>query len=540
MHRSDLHPSFQAPHALANRTLLHSRYEIEGALGCGNSGIVYRAFDRRKPRSTAIREYIPVGLAIRDSGIVRASDAERQAAFENGLRRFCDRAESLARLDSHPNIVQYTDFFRLDGTAYLVMKFEHGVPLSEHLKKREYADEPLDERDLIAIIEPVLQGLDTVHNRGLVHGKIEPNNILIRYTDKSPVLVDFCTIEEPYSTAMDSDSSPVSGYIAPEKVVGGELGPWTDLYAIGAIMWRIVVAQNPPWHPPDPTPAEHRMEEISRQKKDPLPSVQALRRAGFSIQILKAIDQCLAVKACDRPQHLAELLTSIRIRRRLLLILPNLETWMSILISGCCVILGVISMVAMGAQFRSALIDLLVFGTAVNLATSALTNLSNRDAFKRSPYLLQIVIWICPILTCTMMDVLYELETAHLGVGFMLIVGRKIIYYSSATMFTAMFGMLILVSTIVSSEAAERLEWDKWKIGVFYVILLCGLIVLFGIDARTELWRKWHLIPGVNSAFAVFVGSFYATIILWLAVPMRRITRLLWNRLVGLLPTKKR
>ena len=305
-------------------------------------------------------------------------------------------------------------------------------------------------------------------------------------------------------------------------------------------MWRIVATHNPPWHPPDPTPAEHRMEEISRQKKDPLPSAQALRPAGFSIQVLKEIDQCLAVKMRDRPQYLLPLLTTIRIRRRLLLILPNQETWISILISGCCVVLGVISMMAMGAQFRKALIDLIIFGTAVNLATSVSINKFNFDAFKRSPYLLHIVIWSCSILICTMMDVLYEPESAHFGVGLILFVGRKIIFYSSATMLTAVFGMLIVLSAIVSGGAAERLESDKWKIGSFYVVLLCGLIIIYGVDARPDLWHTWHPIPGVNSAFAVFVGSFYATIILWISVPLRKVARSLWNLFVGLLPSKKR
>lgn len=231
-----------------------------------------------------------------------------EADYLDGLRRFRDGAKALVNLPSHPNIVGCRDFFRGNGTAYLVMDYVDGQPLSAVLRRREADGYPFDQSDLLAVSVPLAGGLVHVHKAGMLHRDVKPANVLIRRTDGSPVLVDFGAAKQAVAEHTKSLAPYTEGYAALEQVSDGRVGPWTDIYALGAVMWRIVAGGNQPWKPPNPIKVESRASAMVRGSLDPLPSAQKLSSNRFSSQLLTIIDQCLMVRETDRVRDSDDLL----------------------------------------------------------------------------------------------------------------------------------------------------------------------------------------------------------------------------------------
>ena len=234
--------------ALPRGTALRG-YTIEEVLGHGGFGIVYRARHNELGGLVAIKEYLPVESALRDGAAVHPRSAACRADYEDGLRRFLEEAKALIGFRDHPSIVSCRDFFRANGTAYLVMEHEDGLPLSVLLQRREAAGRPFAEADLLAVMVPLLEGLARVHEAGALHRDIKPANILVRRADERPVLIDFGAAKQGAAERSKSMAPYTEGYAALEQVGEGELGPWTDLYAAGAVMWRMAAGGNPPWQP---------------------------------------------------------------------------------------------------------------------------------------------------------------------------------------------------------------------------------------------------------------------------------------------------
>ena len=151
--------------ALTNGTALRD-YVIESLLGYGGFGIVYRARHRELGSTVALKEYLPVELSVREGDSVHPRSGDCAMHYEDGMRRFLEEARQLTQFRSHPGVVTCLDFFRANGTAYLVMEHEDGLPLSELLRQREAAGRPFEEEDLLAIAVPLLQGLSRVHAAG--------------------------------------------------------------------------------------------------------------------------------------------------------------------------------------------------------------------------------------------------------------------------------------------------------------------------------------------------------------------------------------
>ena len=293
--------------ALAPGTVLRD-YRIESVLGHGGFGIVYRARHSEVDHLVAIKEYLPVELALREGDTVIPRNSYCEADYLDGLRRFRDEAKALINLPSHPNVIGCRDFFRGNGTAYLVMDFVDGQPLSAVLRRRESDGRPFDESDLLAVSVPLTGALVHVHQAGMLHRDVKPANILIRRTDQSPVLVDFGAAKQAVAEHTKSLAPYTEGYAALEQVSDGEVGPWTDIYALGAVMWRIVVGGNQPWEPPNPVKVESRASALVRGSRDPLPTAQELGSKRFSSRLLKTIDRCLMVKETDRVRDSSDLL----------------------------------------------------------------------------------------------------------------------------------------------------------------------------------------------------------------------------------------
>ena len=278
--------------ALPPGKMLHE-YEILRVLGEGGFGIVYLTKGRYLDDLVAIKEYLPAQLATRvDGTTITPTSSANHDFFDWGRQKFLEEARMLSQLSTprpHPNIVAVRRFFELHGTAYMVMDYEQGEPLSALLSR----EERLPEAQLLGLAEALLNGLETVHAAGITHRDVKPSNILVR-EDGSPVLLDFGAARLALSDRTQSTFNAASpAYAAPEQLTGSEkVGPWTDLYGLGATFYRAVTGDLP-------QPAVDRL-----VAEDHLPAAQ---RAGgdYAPGLLRAIDAALALKPEERPQSVA-------------------------------------------------------------------------------------------------------------------------------------------------------------------------------------------------------------------------------------------
>jgi serine/threonine protein kinase len=262
-------------------------YRIERLLGVGGFGLTYLALDENLNLKVALKEYMPGDLASRtaDQSITPAS-GDTAESFRWGKRRFLDESRTLASF-RHPNIVRVMRFFEANGSAYMVMEFVEGAPLSEWIKTQR----PLSEAYLRAFLMPLLDGLEAVHRAGYTHRDIKPGNIYVR-DDLTPVLLDFGSARMQASelTAVVSPGyAPFEQYHAQ-----GNQGPWSDLYALGGVLYWMVTGNRP-------------HEAVARAREDTMPSaLQCGDRDVYGVELLAAIDWALTPHENDRPQSVAE------------------------------------------------------------------------------------------------------------------------------------------------------------------------------------------------------------------------------------------
>ncbi|MDJ0948430.1 MAG: serine/threonine-protein kinase [Alphaproteobacteria bacterium] len=267
-------------------------YEIETILGHGGFGVTYLARDVRLRAKVAIKEYMPADLAVREGEFSVHPRAEgERAEFEWGLERFLQEAQTLARF-KHPNIVPVHRFFVANGTAYLVMNYEEGESLADYFKRKG----TLREADIWPILIPLLDGLAEVHKAGFLHRDIKPGNIVLR-SDGSPVLLDFGSARQALGRKSKSLTAVVTAGFAPVEQYGsgGEQGPWTDIYALAAVLYRAVTGLAPPESP-------DRATAILRGGRDPMAPALEAAKGRCSARVLAAIDKGLAVLETERPK----------------------------------------------------------------------------------------------------------------------------------------------------------------------------------------------------------------------------------------------
>jgi len=286
IHRNSLKPGHQ----------LHW-YEIKEILGQGGFGITYLAHDTNLDEDVAIKEYLPIELAVRegDFSVHPVSDAHDEN-YHWGLERFITEARTLTKF-KHPNIVRVRNVFEDNNTAYMVMEYEKGKSLQEKLTGKKTLEEP----ELLKILIPILGGLEIVHQAGFIHRDIKPDNIFVRH-DSSPVLLDFGSARQALGEQTKTLTSLVTpGYAPFEQYFSksDEQGQWTDIYGMGATLYRAVTGIAP-------INAVDRSKAIHMTSKDTLVSAMEIGKGKYSDNFLKAIDHAIQFNQKDRPQSISE------------------------------------------------------------------------------------------------------------------------------------------------------------------------------------------------------------------------------------------
>ncbi|MBC7803670.1 MAG: serine/threonine protein kinase [Candidatus Parcubacteria bacterium] len=261
-------------------------YRILRLLASGGFSFVYLAHDE-KEIPVAVKEYLPATLALRTSDSpVPVVPEENLATFRYGLKCFFEEGRSLATL-SHPNVVRVLNFFRANETVYLVMRYERGRTLQEHIHKKSGS---IKEDWLRNTFVHLLHGLREVHSNKLLHLDIKPGNIYVR-NDGNPVLIDFGAARQ--TLTVDGLKLPpmyTPGFASPEHHRGRDrLGPWSDIYSIGASMYACLAGAGPPV-------------ATQRVEKDKMTSARKGWAGKYSADLLDTIDWCLRLDHLERPQ----------------------------------------------------------------------------------------------------------------------------------------------------------------------------------------------------------------------------------------------
>lgn len=272
-------------------------YEIISVLGQGGFGITYLARDPNLGVEVAIKEYLPTEFAVREADLtLHPVSAEKAKQFQLGLDRFLSEARTLAQF-RHPNLVRVSSVFTENNTAYMVMDYERGGELKALIDERK----TLSEQELLNIVLPLLDALKVVHEAGFIHRDIKPSNILVR-ADGSPVLIDFGSARQALGVETQTLTSVVSAGYAPYEQYandGKQQGAWTDIYGLGATLYRAISGQ-------EPINALDRGTKLLVNEGDPLKPGREVAVGDYSDHFLAAIDHALGFNRIQRPRTLAQ------------------------------------------------------------------------------------------------------------------------------------------------------------------------------------------------------------------------------------------
>jgi hypothetical protein len=265
-----------------------AEFEVTELLGEGGFGIVYLARDHSLHRRVALKEYMPSALAARTGPTEVSVKSERhRETFEAGLKSFVNEARLLAQFD-HPSLVKVYRFWEANGTAYMVMPFYEGITLKQQLKDM---GAPPNEAWLMELLGPLTEALQVIHAEQCYHRDIAPDNVILLKGNQRPLLLDFGAarrvigdMTQALTVILKPGYAPVEQYA---EVPGMKQGPWTDVYALAAVVYYAILGRTPPT-------------SVGRLMNDNyVPLVQAA--AGrYSEKFLAAIDRALIVKPEER------------------------------------------------------------------------------------------------------------------------------------------------------------------------------------------------------------------------------------------------
>ena len=268
-----------------------NEFEIKEVIGGGGFGIVYRAWDHQLERTIAIKEFMPASLAVRSDDLNLVLRSERfSKTFHAGLNSFIQEARLLARFN-HPNLLHVLRFWVQNDTAYMGTVFYSGTTLSRLAAQRP---EQVNEAWIRRLLPPLFGAINTIHQEGYLHRDISLDNIQIQ-ENMMPVLLDFGSARKTIGNLSDETETMLRPGFAPIEQYSddneSEQGPWTDIYALGAVLHTLIVGAPPPV-------------SVVRSIEGNYKPLAEQRPAGFSLPLLHAIDKALALKPEDRPQSI--------------------------------------------------------------------------------------------------------------------------------------------------------------------------------------------------------------------------------------------
>ena len=233
-------------HCLRKGTRLIGRYTIEKVLGQGGFGITYLGIDELHEKKVAIKEFFPQGIVTRNieyEDAVTVTFVGEKDNYNKGKEKFLKEARIMARFSKDEGIVKAQDFFEINNTAYIVMEYLEGITLKQYLRENER----IEPEELLELFVPLIESLDEIHSQGLIHRDISPDNIMVLLGGKIK-LMDFGAARD-YTDFGEKSLSLIlkPGYAPPEQYqTHGVQGPWTDIYALCATMYKCLTGENPP------------------------------------------------------------------------------------------------------------------------------------------------------------------------------------------------------------------------------------------------------------------------------------------------------
>ena len=279
-------------HCLRKGTRLIGRYTIEKVLGQGGFGITYLGIDELHEKKVAIKEFFPQGIVTRNieyEDAVTVTFVGEKDNYNKGKEKFLKEARIMARFSKDEGIVKAQDFFEINNTAYIVMEYLEGITLKQYLRENER----IDPEELLELFVPLIESLDEIHSQGLIHRDISPDNIMVLLGGKIK-LMDFGAARD-YTDFGEKSLSLIlkPGYAPPEQYqTHGVQGPWTDIYALCATMYKCLTGENPP-------------DAIERVMDDNLKEI-----SEFGIPVSKQMEETIikgmSISARNRYQNIEE------------------------------------------------------------------------------------------------------------------------------------------------------------------------------------------------------------------------------------------
>jgi serine/threonine protein kinase len=269
-------------------------FELQSVAGEGGFSIVYRAWDHTLNRQVALKEYFPSGMVARSGGtqVVVRSDRHTEA-FEAGLRSFVEEARLLAKFD-HPALVKVYRFWRANGSAYMVMPFCEGITLREAWR---HGAEPPDEAALLQLLDPLTDALAVLHAERWYHRDIAPDNVMLLAGSGRPLLLDFGAARQVIGDLTHALTVILKPGYAPieqwGEVPGMQQGPWTDVYALGAMIHFAITGATPP-------------PSVGRLINDGFEPLTRVAAGRYSEGFLQAVDHALVVRPEQRTASIAQ------------------------------------------------------------------------------------------------------------------------------------------------------------------------------------------------------------------------------------------
>ena len=280
------------PHHLRMGTRLNNRYLIQGVLGEGGFGITYVGMDEVLCQKVAVKEFFPRGAITRNNqqtNEVVSVYGTKAANLHQGEEKFLQEARTLAQFNNVAGVVRVQDFFRENGTAYIVMEYLEGITLKQYLQT--YG--PISVEEMQNIFAPILEALDKIHQNGVIHRDISPDNIMC-LPEGEAKLMDFGAArdytdysEEGLSVILKMGFAPIEQYDS-----HGKQGPWTDIYALGATMYQCLTGRKPD-------------DATKRSLEDTLVSPSMLG-VHIAPPVEYAIMRALQIRPADRYRNLGE------------------------------------------------------------------------------------------------------------------------------------------------------------------------------------------------------------------------------------------